>query len=55
MEGRFRRPGASGCRVREQQRGRYNARRQASDAVTNMRMPIHHHVSYLLTFQITQK
>lgn len=27
----------------------------ASDAVTNMRMPIHHHVSYLLTFQVTQK
>lgn len=26
-----------------------------SDAVTNMRMPIHHHVSYLLTFQITRK
>lgn len=26
-----------------------------SDAVTNMRMPIHHHVSYLLTFQITKK
>jgi hypothetical protein len=26
-----------------------------SDAVTNMRMPIHHHVNYLLTFQIAQK
>ncbi len=27
----------------------------SSDAVTNMRMPIHHHVNYLLTFQIAQK
>ena len=26
-----------------------------SDAVTNMRMPIHHHVNYLLTFQVKTK